>query len=73
MSNRLFQLCRVCGFTHSNPRSSAICLRCERIQSAENAAEREHDERTYTARKYDGFEDAQTVEELKDWIRKYML
>ena len=73
MSNRVFQLCRVCGLTHSNPRSSTICPPCGAVQGAENAAEREHDERTYTARKYDGFEEAQTVEELKDWIREYML
>jgi uncharacterized Zn finger protein (UPF0148 family) len=70
---RLFQLCRVCGYTHGNPMSSSICPPCGRRQAAENAAEKEEDERLQEENKQDSFEDAQTVEELKDWIREYML
>ena len=72
-SIRTHMPCRNCGNHHSNPMSSSICTPCGAAESADNAAEKEKDERTYTARKYDGFEEAQTVEELKDWIREYML
>jgi uncharacterized Zn finger protein (UPF0148 family) len=72
MSNRLFQLCRVCGFTHHNLRSSSICTICGKRQAAENAAEKEKDAMEEVANKYDSFEDATTVEELKEWIREYM-
>jgi uncharacterized Zn finger protein (UPF0148 family) len=73
MSNRVFQICHECGFTHSNPRSSTLCPPCGAIRSAESAAEKERDERLQEENKQDSFEDAQTVEELKDWIREYML
>jgi ribosomal protein L37E len=70
---RLHIPCRVCGNAHHNLRSSSICTTCGASEAAENAAEKEKDERTYTARKCDSFEDAETVEELKEWIREYML
>jgi transposase len=74
MSNRVFQLCRVCGLTHSNPRSSTICRHCGAVQGAENAAEKERYERLQEVfNKHDSLKDAETLEELKDWIREYML
>tara|TARA_R110002110_G_scaffold335537_3_gene546203 strand:- start:2656 stop:2880 length:225 start_codon:yes stop_codon:yes gene_type:complete len=65
--------CRVCGNHHHNLRSSSICTACGAAEAAENAAEKERDERLQEENKQDSFEDAQTVEELKDWIREYML
>ena len=74
MSNtRTHTPCRVCGNHHSNPRSSTICPPCGAVEGAENAAEKERYERLQEENKQDSFEDAQTVEELKDWIREYML
>jgi ribosomal protein L37E len=65
--------CRVCGNHHHNLRSSSICPTCGAAEAAENAAEKERDERENASNKYNSFEEAQTVEELKDWIREYML
>ena len=69
---RMHLPCRVCGNHHHNLRSSSICTACGAAEAAENAAEKERDEREEVSNKYDSFQDATTVEELKEWIREYM-
>ena len=72
-STRSHMPCRVCGNHHTNPRSSSICTTCGAAEAAENAAEKERDEREEVFNKHDSLKDAETLEELKDWIREYML
>ena len=70
---RLHVTCRVCGLAHHNLRSSSICTTCGASEAAENAAQKHSEGITYTQTKHEAFEDATTVEELKEWIREYML
>ena len=65
--------CRVCGCFHILDLFSSICDPCHRVGLLMAAGEREMNKRTYTAKKHDEFEEAKTTEELKAWIREYML
>jgi ribosomal protein L37E len=70
---RLHIPCRVCGNAHQNLRSSSICTTCGASEAAENAADKERDEREEVFHKHDSLKDAETLEEMKEWIREYML
>tara|TARA_R110000782_G_C14602892_1_gene391232 strand:+ start:109 stop:273 length:165 start_codon:yes stop_codon:yes gene_type:complete len=53
--------------------SSSICPPCGKRQAAESKSKSYNSKKSFLQNKHDSFEDAQTVEELKDWIREYML
>ena len=63
------KLCYVCG----DDTDSSICTPCHAVGLLMAAGEKEMNKRTYTAKKHDEFEEAKTTEELKAWIREYML
>jgi len=72
--------CRVCGVTHTNPRSSSICPVCGTEEAAKNKTEgememlrAENEAYEYARIRERSFENADTVHELKEWIREYML
>jgi ribosomal protein L37E len=73
MRSRTYLPCRVCGDSHQNQQSSSICAPCGAEEAANNAAKRRDDERVQVANKYDSFEDIETVHEMKEWIREYIL
>jgi ribosomal protein L37E len=73
MTNRTYFPCRVCGDAHRNPRSSSICAPCGAAESAQKATEAYDRETTEAEDKDQSFEDIETVHEMKEWIREYLL
>tara|TARA_B110000503_G_scaffold123714_1_gene189550 strand:- start:323 stop:622 length:300 start_codon:yes stop_codon:yes gene_type:complete len=73
MTNRTHKPCRECGEQHTNPMSSSICPTCGAVESERKATEAYDRETTEAEDKDQSFEDAETVHELKEWIRQYML
>jgi ribosomal protein L37E len=73
MTNRTYLPCRECGDIHYNPMSSSICQTCGAVESAQKATDNYDRETTASEDKHQSFEDAETVHELKEWIREYML
>jgi hypothetical protein len=53
--------------------SNGICPTCGKAESAQKATEAYDRETTFTEDKYQSFEDIETVHEMKEWIREYML
>jgi ribosomal protein L37E len=65
--------CRECGKTHHNLQSTSICASCGAEESERKATEKRERETTFTEDKYESFEDIETVHEMKEWIKEYML
>ena len=65
---RTYRPCRVCGAEHDNPMSSSICPTCGYAEATKTnrMAERPKD-------KMELLDEAETVEELRDWIKEFML
>jgi hypothetical protein len=67
-NTRTYRPCRVCGAEHDNPMSSSICPTCGYAEHVIGIAipERPKD-------KLELLDEAATVEELKDWIKEFLL
>lgn len=67
--------CRECGTEHRNPRSSSLCCSCgEKAADANRVAEAQARDRALAEvedRRRE-FENAETVHELKEWIREHL-
>jgi ribosomal protein L37E len=73
MTNRTYTSCRNCGETHQNTRSSSLCTTCGRNISEQNANDKRERKTSFSEVKHDSFEDIETIHEMKEWIREYML
>jgi hypothetical protein len=73
MRSRTYLPCRECGDTHRNPYSASICAPCGAASAERKATEAYDRETTFTEDKHQSFEDIETVHEMKEWIKEYML
>lgn len=68
--------CRRCGAAHTNKRSSSLCPDCGEIEASANAVARARAEDAAIAAeetKLRELDDAETVHELREWIKEYMI
>jgi ribosomal protein L37E len=65
--------CRECGKTHHNLQSTSICASCGAASAERKATEAYDRETTASENKHQSFEDIETVHEMKEWIRDYLL
>jgi ribosomal protein L37E len=65
--------CRVCGDKHTNTMSRSICPPCGYAESQANAYNAQNIEQEAEDRKEDEFNDIQDIEEMKRWMREYLL
>jgi ribosomal protein L37E len=72
--------CRVCGVAHSNPMSGSICPHCGPIEAAAHKQHRRDIRRTRRnvekaaeASKLYKLNEAETVHDLREWIKEFVL
>jgi ribosomal protein L37E len=73
MINRTYTACRECGDTHQNSRSSSICPTCGFKESQANEWNHHNQQEEEAEKKETSFEDIETIHEMKEWIREYLL
>ena len=71
-NTRAHRPCRVCGAEHTNPMSSSICPPCGYTESVVAMNSRALELARVDAKEA-LLDDAASVEELKDWIKEFLL